>query len=70
MRPEAAIRVSRPKKATRIGTDIAEDVARPGAPMGLVDVNVCAVDDAWSGLEPVLREERRTADAARGKARR
>jgi hypothetical protein len=31
--------------------------------MGLVDIEVCAVDDTWSGLELVLRKERRATHA-------
>ena len=62
MRPGAVMCVSWPTKAARIETDITEDVVRDVAlPMGLVDVKVCAVDETWSGLELVLRKERRVA---------
>ena len=38
--------VSWPKKASKVPTDITEDVIRDVVlPMGLVDVKVCAVDD-------------------------
>jgi len=48
--------VSWPKKASRVPTDITEDVIRDVAlPMGLVDVKVCAVNDVWSGLKLVVR---------------
>lgn len=30
-----------------------------GAPLGFVDVKVCAVGDTWSGLELVVRKELR-----------
>ena len=60
MRPDAAIWVSWPKKASRIPTDITEDTIREIAlPLGLVDVKVCAVDEVWSGLKLVLRKENR-----------
>jgi hypothetical protein len=52
--------VSWPKKASRVPTDITEDVIREIAlPMGLVDVKVCAVDETWSGLKLVIRKEHR-----------
>jgi hypothetical protein len=52
--------VSWPKKASRVPTDITEDVIREIAlPMGLVDVKVCAVDEIWSGLKLVIRKEHR-----------
>jgi hypothetical protein len=49
-----------PKKASKIPTDITEDVIRDVAlPMHLVDVKVCSVDDIWSGLKLVIRREHR-----------
>jgi hypothetical protein len=60
MKPNVAIWVSWPKKASRVETDIAEDTIREVAlPMGLVDIKVCAVDETWSGLKLVLRKEKR-----------
>lgn len=58
--PAGMIWVSWPKKASKVPTDITEDVIRDVAlPMGLVDVKVCAVDDVWSGLKLVRRLENR-----------
>jgi len=52
--------VSWPKKASKVPTDITEDVIRDVAlPMRLVDVKVCSVDDIWSGLKLVIRKEHR-----------
>lgn len=52
--------VSWPKKASKVQTDITEDVIRDVAlPMQLVDVKVCAVDDIWSGLKLVIRRSHR-----------
>ena len=52
--------VSWPKKASKVPTDITEDVIREVAlPMGFVDVKVCAVDETWSGLKLVIRKELR-----------
>jgi hypothetical protein len=49
-----------PKKASKVPTDITEDVTREIAlPMGLVDVKVCAVDEDWSGLKLMIRKEHR-----------
>jgi hypothetical protein len=57
LRPDAALWVSWPKRASRVPTDITEDTIRELAlPMGLVDVKVCAVDAIWSGLKLVLRK--------------
>ena len=53
--------VSWPKKASKVPTDITEDVIREIAlPMGLVDVKVCAVNATWSGLKLMIRMELRT----------
>ena len=58
--PGASIWVSWPKKASKVPTDITEDVIREVAlPLGLVDIKVCAVDETWSGLKLVLRKELR-----------
>ena len=52
--------VSWPKRASKVPTDITEDVVREVAlPMHLVDVKVCSVDDIWSGLKLVIRREHR-----------
>jgi hypothetical protein len=60
MKPDGAIWVSWPKKASRMESDITEDTIREVAlPMGLVDIKVCAVDETWSGLKLVLRREKR-----------
>mgnify|MGYP007062855196 CR=1 FL=1 len=58
--PTATLRVSWPKKAAKVPTDITEDTIRELAlPLGLVDVKVCAVTEVWSGLELVVRKELR-----------
>ncbi len=52
--------VSWPKKASKVPTDVTEDVIRELIlPLGLVDVKVCAVDTTWSGLKLVIRKENR-----------
>jgi hypothetical protein len=48
------------KKASKIPTDVTEDLIRDTAlAIGLVDVKVCAVDEKWSGLKLVIRRENR-----------
>lgn len=60
LRPDAAVWVSWPKKASKVPTDVTEDVIRELAlPLGFVDVKVCAVTDVWSGLKLVVRKELR-----------
>jgi hypothetical protein len=47
--------VSWPKKASKVPTDITEDVIRSIAlKIGLVDIKVCAVDEIWSALKLVI----------------
>ena len=58
--PDAMVWVCWPKKASKVPTDVTEDVVREIAlPWGLVDVKVCAVDETWSGLKLVWRKELR-----------
>jgi hypothetical protein len=60
IRDDAVVWVSWPKKASRVPTDVTEDVIRDVAlPLGFVDIKVCAVDDVWSGLKLVIRRELR-----------
>lgn len=57
---DGMIWVSWPKKASKVPTDVTEDVIREVClPMGLVDIKVCAVDEVWSGLKLVIRKELR-----------
>ena len=64
LKPDAAVWVSWPKKASKLPTDITEDTIREVAlPMGFVDIKVCAVDDTWSGLKLVVRKELRSGTA-------
>lgn len=58
--PSGQLWVSWPKKASKVATDISEDIIRELAlPLGWVDVKVCAVDAVWSGLKLVIRKELR-----------
>lgn len=52
---DGMIWISWPKKASRVPTDVTEDVVRTEAlKIALVDVKVAAVDDVWSGLKLVI----------------
>ncbi len=53
--------VSWPKKATKVETEVTENVVREVAlPLGFVDIKVCTVSDLWSGLKLVIRKRERT----------
>jgi hypothetical protein len=59
--PDGTLWVAWPKRASKVPTDVTEDVVRDVAlPLGLVDVKVAAVDATWSGLKLVWRRERRS----------
>jgi hypothetical protein len=56
----AIVWVSWPKKASRVASELSENVVRELAlPLGFVDVKVCAVSEVWSGLKLVVRKELR-----------
>jgi len=58
--PSGTVWVAWPKKASKMPTDITEDVLRELLlPSGWVDNKVCAIDDTWSGLRFALRRELR-----------
>jgi hypothetical protein len=58
--PAGAFWVAWPKRASKVPTDMTEDVVREVAlPRGWVDTKVCAIDATWSGLRLVLRKELR-----------
>ncbi len=60
MEPETGLWIAWPKKASKVQTDMTEDVVREVAlPSGLVDNKICAIDDVWSGLRLVIRVELR-----------
>ncbi len=60
IRPDGMVWICWPKKASKVATDMTEDVVREVLlPGGLVDVKVCAVDEVWSGLKLVIRKELR-----------
>ena len=58
--PDGGFWVAWPKKASKVPTDVTENVVREVAlPRRLVDNKVCAIDDVWSGLRLVVRKEHR-----------
>jgi len=58
--PAGGLWVAWPKRASKVATDMTEDVVRAVAlPRGLVDNKVAAIDDTWSGLRLVIRVKNR-----------
>lgn len=59
--PTGFLWISWPKKASKVPTDITEDVIRavilPAT--DLVDVKVCAIDAIWSGIKLMIRKSAR-----------
>jgi hypothetical protein len=55
LKKDGMLWVSWPKKASKVPTDLDENIIRDfGLEEGLVDIKVCAVDDVWSGLKFVI----------------
>ncbi|MGB8816600.1 MAG: hypothetical protein WCC66_01620 [Rhizobiaceae bacterium] len=60
LKADGMLWISWPKKASKVPTDITEDVLRTlFLPVMLVDVKVCAIDEIWSGLKFMWRREHR-----------
>ena len=60
--PTGMLWISWPKKASKINTDVTEDVIRNVAlKNGLVDIKVCAIDEIWSALKLVVPVKERPA---------
>jgi hypothetical protein len=54
--PAGRLWIAWPKRASKVETDMTEDVVRDVAlPLGLVDNKVAAIDETWSGLQLVIR---------------
>jgi hypothetical protein len=60
MAPACGLWIAWPKKASKVPTDITDDIIREIAlPTGLVDNKVCAIDQTWTGLRLVIRRKNR-----------
>jgi len=60
LKQDGFVWVSWPKKASKVRTDITDNMVREIAlPMGFVDIKVCAVSEVWSGLKLVIRVSER-----------
>jgi hypothetical protein len=58
--PAGGLWIAWPKKASKVATELTEDVVRgEGLDHKLVDNKVCAIDEVWSGLRLVIRREDR-----------
>ena len=54
--PAGRLWIAWPKRASKVETDMTEDVVRDVAlPLGLVDNKVAAIDETWSGLRVRIR---------------
>lgn len=63
--PAGALWVVWPKQPSSVATDLTGDIVRATlAPTGWVDTKVCAIDDTWSGLRFVLRQDLRPGERA------
>ncbi len=60
MAPACGLWIAWPKRASKVPTDVTDDVVREIAlPTGLVDNKVCAIDQTWTGLRLVIRRANR-----------
>jgi hypothetical protein len=60
MAPACGLWIAWPKRASRLPTDMSDQVIRDVAlPTGLVDNKVCAIDQTWSALRLVIRRKNR-----------
>jgi len=60
MAPACGLWIAWPKRASRVPTDVTDQVIRDVVlPAGLVDNKVCAIDETWSGLRLVIRKQNR-----------
>jgi hypothetical protein len=60
MAPACGLWIAWPKRASRVPTDLTDQVVRDVAlPTGLVDNKVCAIDQTWSALRLVIRLQNR-----------
>jgi hypothetical protein len=60
MAPACGLWIAWPKRASKVPTDMSDNVIREIVlPTGLVDNKVSAIDQTWSGLRVVIRRELR-----------
>ena len=60
MEEDGGLWIGWPKRASKIPTEVTDDVVREVAlPTGLVDNKICAIDASWSGIRLVIRRELR-----------
>jgi hypothetical protein len=66
MRQDARLWIAWPKRASKVPTDVTEDVVREIALANrLVDNKVAAIDEKWSGLQLVIRVRDRVGSEGR-----
>jgi hypothetical protein len=58
LRTKGILWISWPKGASKVKTDLNENIVRAiGLANGMVDIKVCAVDQVWSGLRFAFRRK-------------
>jgi hypothetical protein len=68
MAPACGLWVAWPKRASKLPTDMTDNVVREVAlPTGLVDNKVCAIDETWTALRLVIRTQNRPYPASAGR---
>ncbi|HET8771122.1 MAG TPA: hypothetical protein VFM71_09080 [Gemmatimonadaceae bacterium] len=56
LRPDAAVWVSWPKRASRVRTDVREELVRAaGEAAGFIETKVCSIDEMWWAMKFVAR---------------
>jgi len=61
MAPACGLWIAFPKRASKVPTDMTDNVIREIVlPTGLVDNKVCAIDETWTGVRVVIRRELRS----------
>ena len=59
--PHGSLWVAWPKRSSGVATDLDDDRLRDiGLPLGVVDNKICAVDDVWTAVRFVWRQENRS----------
>lgn len=60
IRPDGALWIAWPKKASGVDTNLTRDIIREDVlQTDLVDVKICAISEVWSGLKVCWRKEAR-----------
>ena len=68
--PDGGLWIAWPKRSSGVATDLDDNRLRDiGLPLGVVDNKICAVDDVWTAVRFVWRQENRSAADAPSRRR-